>query len=160
MERVRNIRNRFNQGTQRRLENAGVQVVLAEASFVDSHTVTGGGVTVQAPIIVVNTGTSALVPEMPGLAGTPYLTNRNFFDLQTLPPRLLVIGGGYIGLELGQGLARLGSQTQMIMRGDRILAQEEAEVSQTLAEAFQQEGIGLHFQVGRCGIGDASGRCL
>lgn len=147
MERVRGIRSQFNQGTKQRLESAGVKVVCAEASFIGERLVRGGEVTVQAPIVVINTGTSSLIPEISGLAGTPYLTNRNFFDLQELPPRLLVIGGGYIGLELGQGLARLGSQTQIIVRGDRLLGQEEFDVSETLAEAFQQDGIGLHFNV-------------
>jgi pyruvate/2-oxoglutarate dehydrogenase complex dihydrolipoamide dehydrogenase (E3) component len=146
MERVRSIRSQFNQGVKQRLERAGVRVVCAEAAFT-GRTVSGGGVTVQAPIVVINTGTSSTIPNIPGLAGTPYLTNRNFFDLQTLPPRLLVIGGGYIGLELGQGLARLGSQTHLIVRGDRLLAQEEPEVSATLAEAFQQDGISLHSNV-------------
>lgn len=146
MERVRSIRSQFNQGVKQRLERAGVRVVCAEAAFT-GRTVSGGGVTVQAPIVVINTGTSSTIPNIPGLAGTPYLTNRNFFDLQTLPPRLLVVGGGYIGLELGQGLARLGSQTHLIVRGDRLLAQEEPEVSATLAEAFQQDGISLHFNV-------------
>lgn len=145
MERVRGIRDSFSQGVKRRLESANVKVVCAEASFAGDRTVTGGDTTVQAPLVVINTGTSSLIPKISGLAGTPYLTNRNFFDLQELPPRLLVIGGGYIGLELGQGLARLGSQTQMIVRGDRVLTQEESEVSETLAEALQQDGIQLHF---------------
>ena len=145
MKRVRAIRDQFNQGSQRRLESAGVEIICAEASFTGKGMVTGGDRTVQAPIVVINTGTSSLIPPLPGLAGTPYLTNRNFFDLQTLPPRLLVIGGGYIGLELGQGLARLGSETHLLVRGDRLLAQEEPEVSETLAAAFQQDGISLHF---------------
>lgn len=146
MQRVRGIRDSFNQGVKKRLESAGVRVVCAEASFTGERTVTGGGVSVQAPIVVINTGTSALIPKITGLAGTPYLTNHNFFDLQELPPRLLVIGGGYIGLELGQGLARLGSQTHLIVRGDRLLSNEEPEVSQTLAEAFKRDGIELHLQ--------------
>lgn len=147
MERVRGIRNSFNQGIHKRLDNAGVKIVCAEASFVGERTVKGGDVTVQAPLVIVNTGTSSLIPDIPGLAGTPYLTNRNFFDLKALPPRLLVIGAGYIGLELGQGLARLGSQTHLIVRGDRVLDREEADVSKVLAEALKQDGIGLHFGV-------------
>ncbi|NJP12633.1 MAG: FAD-dependent oxidoreductase [Leptolyngbyaceae cyanobacterium RU_5_1] len=147
MERVRGIRDRFNQGVHRRLEGAGVQMVCAEASFTGERTVKGGDVTVQAPLVVINTGTAALIPKIPGLAETPYLTNRNFFDLKELPPRLLVVGAGYIGLELGQGLARLGSETHLIVRGDRVLGQEEADVSDTLAEAFEQDGISLHYQV-------------
>ncbi len=145
MERVRRIRDSFNQGTQRRLHDAGVKVVCAEASFTGERTVTGGDVTVQAPLVVINTGTSSLILDIPGLAGTPYLTNRNFFDLKELPPRLLVIGAGYIGLELGQGLARLGSETHMIVRGDRVLNHEEPDVSEVLAEALRRDGIQLHF---------------
>ncbi|MEG4589957.1 FAD-dependent oxidoreductase [Microcoleus sp. MOSTC5] len=147
MERVRGIRSDFNQGIRKRLETAGVKVICAEASFVGERTVKGGDVTVQAPLVIINTGTSSLIPEIPGLAGTPYLTNRNFFDLNTKPARLLVIGGGYIGLELGQGLARLGSQTHLIVRGSRLLDREEADVSEVLAEAFKQDGIDLNFGV-------------
>ena len=145
MERVQDIRSQFNQGVQKRLEGAGVKVVCTEAAFVGERMVTGGGVAVQAPIVVINTGTSSSIPDLPGLAGTPYLTNRNFFDLKQLPPRLIVIGGGYIAMELGQGMAQLGSKTELIVRGDRLLAQEEADVSSVMAEAFDRNGIGLHF---------------
>jgi len=147
MQRVRGIRDSFHQGVRTRLESAGVRIVCAEASFIAPRSVAGGDLEVQAPIVVINTGTSALIPDIPGLANTPYLTNRNFFDLQTLPPRLLVIGGGYIGLELGQGIARLGSQTQIIVRGDRVLDREESEVSEVLVTALEQDGVQLHFKV-------------
>ncbi|MEH2247831.1 FAD-dependent oxidoreductase [Nostoc sp.] len=145
MERVRSIRNSWHQGVQKRLDEAGVRVVYAEASFTGERTVTGSNVTVQAPLIVINTGTSAAIPNIPGLAGTPYLTNRNFFDLQKLPPGLLVIGAGYISLELGQGLARLGSETDIIVRGSHLLDHEEPDVSETLAEALKRDGIQIHF---------------
>ncbi len=147
MKRVRDIRGSFNSGVKTRLENAGVKVIKAEASFTAEGTVTGGGSTFQAPLIVINTGTSPLIPDIPGLVGTPYLTNLNFFDLQSLPPRTLVMGAGYIGLELGQGLARLGSEIHMIVRGDRVLSQEEPDVSEVLAQALKRDGINLHFNV-------------
>jgi pyruvate/2-oxoglutarate dehydrogenase complex dihydrolipoamide dehydrogenase (E3) component len=145
MERVRGIRSEFNQGVARRLVDAGVRVVCAQAAFTGDRTVSGGDLTVQAPLVVINTGTASILPEIPGLAGTPYLTNRNFFDMQQLPPRLLVVGGGYIALELGQGMARLGSQTELIVRGDRLLDREDADVSNVMAEALQRDGIGIHF---------------
>jgi dihydrolipoamide dehydrogenase len=145
MERVRSIRDRFNHGVQERLEKAGVRVVCAEASLTGERIVTGGDISVQAPIVVINTGTSSFIPDLPGLAGTPHLTNRNFFELRALPPRLLVIGGGYIGLELGQRLARLGSQTQLIVRGDRVLDREAPEASEVLVQALEQDGIQFHF---------------
>ncbi len=147
MERVRGIRDRFNQGVSQRLEGAGVKVVHAEASFVGDRTVMGGDTTVQAALITIDTGTSSVIPDIPGLAGTPYLTNRNFFDIKTLPPRLLVIGAGYIGLELGQGMARLGSETHLIVRGDRVLDREELDVSKVLVEALEQDGVRFHFGV-------------
>jgi pyruvate/2-oxoglutarate dehydrogenase complex dihydrolipoamide dehydrogenase (E3) component len=87
MERVRGIRNSFNQGVHKRLESADVNVICAEAAFVGDRTISGGGLTVQAPLVIINTGTSSLIPDISGLAGTPYLTNRNFFDLKALPPR-------------------------------------------------------------------------
>ncbi len=145
MQRVRSIRDSFNQGIHKRLEDAGVEVVFAEASFIGEKTVKGGDFVVQAPTVVINTGTSALVPPIPGLAGTPYLTNRNFFEFKELPPRVIVIGGGYISLELGQGLARLGSLTQIVVRGSRLLSNEEPEVSETMLQALEQDGIKLHF---------------
>jgi pyruvate/2-oxoglutarate dehydrogenase complex dihydrolipoamide dehydrogenase (E3) component len=145
MERVRGIRSEFHQGVERRLADAGVKVVCAQAAFTGDRTVSGGDLTVQAPLVVINTGTSSILPDIPGLAGTPYLTNRNFFDLQQLPPRLLVVGGGYIGMELGQGMARLGSQTELIVRGDRLLDREDADVSNVMAEALDRDGIKIHF---------------
>ncbi|MBC8120996.1 MAG: FAD-dependent oxidoreductase [Gemmatimonadaceae bacterium] len=145
MERVRSIRSTFNAGIERRLADAGVQVIYAEASFTDAHTLSGGGTTVSAPLIVLNTGTSPLLPDIPGLAGMPVLTNENFFDLKTLPECTLVLGGGYIGLELGQGLARLGSEVHILHRGERLLDHEEPDVGDVLAEAFRQDGMHLHL---------------
>lgn len=147
MERVRGIRGRFNAGVEKRMESAGVKVIRAEASFTGERIVTGGGVSFQAPWVVINTGTSPFIPDIPGLVGAPYLTNLNFFDLHQLPPRTLVMGAGYIGLELGQGLARLGSETHIILRGDRILSNEEPDVSEILAESLKQDGMKLHFGV-------------
>jgi pyruvate/2-oxoglutarate dehydrogenase complex dihydrolipoamide dehydrogenase (E3) component len=145
MDRVRGIRSQFDRGVKQRLEAAGVNIVYAEAAFTGERTVTGGDRTITSPIVVINTGTSASIPELPGLAGTPYLTNRNFFDLQQLPSQTIVIGGGYIAMELGQGLAQLGSQVDLIVRDDRLLAHEEADVSSVMAAAFDRDRVGLHL---------------
>jgi pyruvate/2-oxoglutarate dehydrogenase complex dihydrolipoamide dehydrogenase (E3) component len=146
MTRVRGVRDEFNQSVSQRLADAGVKVVRAEAVFTGDRTVSGGDMTVQAPLVVINTGTSSTLPDVPGLAGTPYLTNRNFFDIQQLPPRLLVVGGGYIALELGQGMARLGARTELIVRGSRLLDREDEDVSTVMAEALKRDGIGVHFK--------------
>src|ERR1700757_2154150 len=94
MNRLRSIVASFRDGDERRLAQAGVEVIHGEASFTGERIVSGGGVDVTAPLIVINTGTSASIPDVPGLSDTPCLTNATFFSQTTLPKRFLVIGGG------------------------------------------------------------------
>ncbi|RIH82587.1 Mercuric reductase [Calidithermus terrae] len=145
MERVRGYPEASSRGVEGRLEQAGVRLVRAEARFVGERRVEGGGVRAQAPVVLIDTGTSPLEPEIPGLAGTPYLTSDNFWELRERPGRVLVLGGGYVGLELGQGLARLGCEAHILDRNDRVLAREEPEVSEVLQEALEADGVELHL---------------
>ena len=91
--------------------------------------------------IVIATGTTALVPPVAGLAGTPYWTNREAVEAETLPETLLVLGGGAIGLELSQVMARFGAQVTVIEGSDRLLAMEEPESSGTAAAALAADGV-------------------
>jgi dihydrolipoamide dehydrogenase len=147
MDRVRGIVRSTNQRVERRLQRAGVHVVRAEASFSGQRCVRGGGVEVVAPVVVINTGKAPLIPGIPGLAGTPYLDYTTFWNLRELPKRILLLGGGYVGIELGQGMARLGSEVHVIDTRDRIVAAEEPEVSDLLAEALKEDGVSLHLGV-------------
>src|ERR1700681_4530561 len=85
MNRVRGIRDEFTANVEKRLREAGVEIVRAQASFSGPRMVTDGNGTLSAPVIVINTGTTAVVPPIPGLAGTPFLTNANFFDFTEMP---------------------------------------------------------------------------
>ncbi len=152
MERVRKIRQDFVDGVKRRLDKANVEVVHAEATLGEDGVVRAGDIEATARRIVINTGTTARIPRIVGLAGTPYLTNANFFDLRELPRRTAVLGGGYIGLELGQGLARLGSQVHLIHRGKRPLDHEEPEIGDTLTTALERDGIELRMQTELRGV--------
>jgi len=145
MNRVRKIRDRFEKDVESRLANAKVEIVRASASFSGARTVTAGDISVSAPIVVIDTGTTALVPNISGLAGTPYLTNHNIFDLRVQPKRLLVLGAGYIGLELGQGMARLGSEVHVIDTNSRVLAREAADASEALQTSLLRDGMKLHL---------------
>jgi dihydrolipoamide dehydrogenase len=145
MERVRSIRDEFMHFIGSKLDAAGVRVVHAQARFTGTRTVAAGDETFSAPLIVINTGTTAFEPDIPGLAGTPYLTNENIFDLTALPRRVLVMGGGYIGLELGQGLARAGAQVDIVEHNPRVLAREEPEASMILEGCLREDGIRLHL---------------
>ena len=145
MDRVRAIRDEFMDGVEKKVAAAGIRVVRAEASFSGERIVTAGGEQFEAPLILIDTGTSPLVPLVHGLAGTPYMTNLDFFDQRTLPKRLLVMGGGYIGLELGQGMARCGSEVHVVDSNARVLAREEPDVSDALAQGLLADGVSLHL---------------
>ena len=147
MERTRGVAGSTSNRLKERVEKAGVRLIHAEASFTGERTVTGGDITVESPLIVINTGKSPFIPLIPGLEATPCLNYINFWDMREMPQRMLVIGGGYIGVELGQGMARLGSKTHIIEKMDRIIAFEEPDVSQVLTEELEKDGIQFHLGV-------------
>ena len=146
MNRLRGIVASFREGTQRRLTHAGVEIIHGEAAFAGERIVRGGGVEVTAPLIIINTGTSPAIPNVAGLADTPCLTNTTFFSQTTLPKRFLVLGAGYVGLELGQGMARVGSAVDIFHHHDRALNSEEADVSALLQASLNEDGIKVHLK--------------
>lgn len=145
MERVRAMVRTWTEGIQTRLREAGVRMVHAEARFSGRRAVTGGDVTVEAPLVVINTGASPMVPPIDGLRATPYLTYETFWQLRDLPRRTVVLGAGYSGLELGQGMARLGSAVHLVDTHDRPIHTEEVDVSRALGKALFDDGVTFHL---------------
>lgn len=109
--------------------------------------VEAGSRTLHAPMVLLNTGTRAFVPTIPGLAETPYLDNESLLKLRELPRKLVIIGGGYISLEMGQIFRRLGSEVSIIEIGARLTAREDEDVSSAIADMLRAEGIELHMGV-------------
>ncbi len=125
-----------------RLERAGVTFVRGHARLAGERTVEVGGRRFTARRgVVLNTGTAPAVPPVPGLAGTPYWTNRDAVRAESLPVSLAVIGGGAIGAELAQAFARFGVRVTVLEVAPRLLAPEEPEASALVAEVFGREGI-------------------
>ena len=89
---------------------------------------------------MINSGTSPAVPPIPGLAGTPYWTNREIIETQDVPPSLLVLGGGAIGAELAQVFARFGSQVTIVEALGQLLPLEEPESRRTAREGLHGRG--------------------
>lgn len=141
MDRVRGLVSEWHSGVEKHLADAHVDVVMHEATFSGPTTIEAGGESYTAPIVVINTGARPSIPPIAGLAQTPYLTSDNFFEQTTMPQRLAVIGGGYIGLELGQGMARCGVTVHIIDDGDRLLAREEQATSDVLERALLADGM-------------------
>lgn len=133
-----------------RYTQLGVDVVQGHARLVDPWTVeiqlNGGGTRrLSARSIVIAAGARPFVPPLPGLDEVGYLTSdtlwESFSQLDDIPRRLVVLGGGPIGSELAQALARLGAQVSQVETGDRILAREDAEVSELVKQSLQADGV-------------------
>jgi len=125
---------------------AGDEVILGDGKFVAPRTLRvtlrdGGERTLTADHVFVNVGTHATVPDTPGLREAKPLTHIEALDLQRRPEHLIVLGGGYVGLELGQALRRLGSRVTLIARGSQLASQEDADVAQAILQLFRDEGI-------------------
>ncbi len=110
----------------------------------NKDTVQAGDVVMSAPLIVINTGKSSVAPAIPGLDTVNYLTYESFWELAELPQRILVVGGGYVGVELGQGLVRLGCETHIIEPSPRIISREEEDVSRIITQALRKDGAHIH----------------
>lgn len=124
-----------------RFAGLGVQVIAGPARFTDPAAVTvDGSAIVQARRFVIATGSLPAIPPIPGLSDTPHLTNETIFDLRELPSHLVVIGGGSVGLELGQAFRRLGAQVTVI-EAARPLARDDAECAEIVIDALLREGV-------------------
>jgi pyruvate/2-oxoglutarate dehydrogenase complex dihydrolipoamide dehydrogenase (E3) component len=131
------------QDSVERFEGLGVAVLRAEAKFTGAAEVKAGGTRVQARRFVVATGSQPVVPPLPGLAEVDYLTNETVFALDRLPARLIVVGGGPIGCELGQAFRRLGSEV-VIVELATILPNDDPELGELVRLSLRAEGVELH----------------
>ncbi|MGH7170830.1 MAG: mercuric reductase [Gemmataceae bacterium] len=148
MQRMRRLRAGISHhDSAERFHDLDVDVFLAAARFTGSDTVEAGGETLSFTRAVIATGTRPTALDLPGLAEVGFLTNDSIFDLTELPSRLVVVGGGPIGCELGQAFRRFGSDVHLVNRGDRLLAKEEPEASALLRSRLEREGVHLHLGV-------------
>jgi pyruvate/2-oxoglutarate dehydrogenase complex dihydrolipoamide dehydrogenase (E3) component len=129
---------------------SGDELVFGEGTFVEPRTVhvalrdgerDGGERTLTADRVFVDLGTHATLPDLPGLREAKPLTHIEALDLQRRPEHLIVLGGGYVGLELSQALRRLGSRVTLIERSSQLVFNEDADVSQAIVQLFRDEGI-------------------
>jgi pyruvate/2-oxoglutarate dehydrogenase complex dihydrolipoamide dehydrogenase (E3) component len=126
-----------------------LELVLGEATFVDPHTVevrlaAGGRRRFEAPRIFVNTGTRPRVPALAGLDTVPFLDSTTVMELAEVPDHLLILGGGFIGLEFAQMFRRFGAHVSVVEQGAGIAGGEDDDVAAALMELLQEEGITFH----------------
>ncbi len=142
-----------------RLEGAGARFVRGRGVLAGDGRVVVDGTTYTATKgIVINTGTAPAAPPIPGLADTPYWTNRDVVQLTELPASLVVIGGGAIGCELAQVMALFGVRVTLVELADRLVALEEPEASEALESAFAESGIQVLTGADIASVSYADGR--
>ncbi len=124
-----------------RYTDLGVNVIQGEATIIDPYRVEVNGEVLTTRNIIVATGAKPFVPEIPGLESVAYLTSDTLWEIEELPEKLIVLGGGPIGSELCQAFARLGSQVTLVESADRILNREDEEVSTLVMENFIADNV-------------------
>ncbi|HEX9759338.1 MAG TPA: mercuric reductase, partial [Candidatus Acidoferrales bacterium] len=142
VERKNKIVESFRSGQQRRVDDRpSLDLYRAQARFTGAHTLEVNGSTLESQRIFINVGTSPSIPGIDGLDQAGYLTNASIMELAEAPEHLIVIGGGYIGLEFGQMFRRFGSRVTVIHHGDRLLTREDLDVVEEMKKALEGEGI-------------------
>lgn len=146
-KRKRDIVDSFRNGSQSRIEKtANLELIFGDASFSGSKTVSvrlqdGGYRTLSARYIFINAGTRASRPKLDGLDNVPFLDNASIMELDAVPDHLLILGGGYIGLEFGQLFRRLGSRVTIVQSARQLLMGEDPDIAEEVAHILQQDGV-------------------
>ncbi len=142
MQRQAAIVEQFRGGLVKRLEGIdNLAIYREEARFEGPHAVRVGDEVIEGERIFINTGARAYVPDIPGLDAVDYLDNAGMLRLDELPQHLLILGGGYIGLEFGQAFRRFGSDVTIIEAGPRLIGREDADISEAVRGILENEGV-------------------
>jgi pyruvate/2-oxoglutarate dehydrogenase complex dihydrolipoamide dehydrogenase (E3) component len=145
MDRVKGVIEKIQQhDSEERFCGLGAKVVFGNSSFLDAHSVTLDGKSITAKSWIIATGSSPALPPVAGLAAVPYWTNETILNQRKLPARLIVLGGGPIGLELAQAFARLGSQVTIVEFMDQIIGPEDADLAAILEKQLKEEEIEIY----------------
>ncbi|MBI4213780.1 MAG: mercuric reductase [Chloroflexi bacterium] len=151
-ERKQAIVESWRNGSQRRIEGTeGVDLIFGEGRFVGPKTIgiqlkDGGVRTIDAQSIFINAGARPERPPIPGLDSIPALDSTSIMELDTVPEHLVVLGGGYVGLEFGQMFRRFGSEVTIVQRASRLAEREDPDVAEELAKILREDGIEILLQ--------------
>ncbi|WP_455235319.1 dihydrolipoyl dehydrogenase family protein [Thiogranum longum] len=144
-EHVRSVIERIQQHDDpERFRAYGCEVIFGHAEFIDSHSIQVGDRRIAGRRFVIATGSGPFIPPIDGLEDAGFITNETLFSLRQLPGRLVVLGGGPVGLEMAQAFSRLGSHVTIVERLPHLLPHEDPELAESLRELLQAEGIIIH----------------
>jgi pyruvate/2-oxoglutarate dehydrogenase complex dihydrolipoamide dehydrogenase (E3) component len=148
----------FRGGRQKQVDKrANLRLHRGHARFVGTHQLMAGEDLLESEKVFIDTGCRPSTPEIPGLETVPYLTNESAMQLTTLPEHLLILGGGYIGLEFGQMFRRYGSRVTVLHTGKQIISREDPETAAELQRALEVEGIQFLLNTRTTGVANKNG---
>ncbi len=144
--RKEKITGEFREGLRQKIKSTpNLEYIEGQASFSGKKELEikgpAGDRYLKGDKIFINTGTEPRIPDLPGLDNIPYLTNLDIMDLKDLPSHLLIIGGGFVGLEMAQMFHRFGSRVTVLQRSSQLLPSEDEDVASSLQEILKEEGI-------------------
>jgi pyruvate/2-oxoglutarate dehydrogenase complex dihydrolipoamide dehydrogenase (E3) component len=141
-QRKRDIVTSFRGGSEQGIANTpGLDLIIGEARFSGPRTMQVSGSELHAELIFINTGARPSKPPIAGLDQVPSLDSTSIMELDAVPEHLLVLGGGYVGLEFGQMFRRFGSAVTIVQRGPRLLGREDADVADAVADILRDDGV-------------------
>ena len=164
-ERKRRMVSHWNNVYLENYKKSGAEFILGSGRFVSPKTIEtilpeGRTRRLRGRNVIINTGTRAMRESIPGIADAQPLTHIEALELDQLPEHLLIIGGGYVGLELAQAMRRFGSKVTVLDRNSRLMHREDDDVSEALQQLFQDEGIEFVPNVKVRRISGTSGQSL
>jgi pyruvate/2-oxoglutarate dehydrogenase complex dihydrolipoamide dehydrogenase (E3) component len=149
-QRKREVVDMFSTGSERGMQrHPTLELIFGEANFVGPHEVEvrlsdGGTRRLAADKIFINAGARPSVPPIPGLDMVPYLDSTSIMELGEVPEHLVVLGGGFIGLEFAQMFRRFGAEVTIIERADQIAGREDEDVAEAITRILREDGIAVH----------------
>lgn len=149
--RKRDVVASFRKGDEERIVDGGVDLIMGEASFTGPRSLlvklnSGKTLELEADTVFIDTGTRPSSPRLEGLDSVTHYDSTSIMELDTVPTHLLVLGGGYIGLEFAQMFRRFGSEVTVINRGKHLLSKEDADVADAIAGILKEDGIEVLFE--------------
>jgi pyruvate/2-oxoglutarate dehydrogenase complex dihydrolipoamide dehydrogenase (E3) component len=143
-ERKRAIVKQWREGSEKSLKD--VDIIHGEGSFLGPKQIlvrlnSGGQLTLTADLVVIDTGLSPAIPSIPGLDQVPFLDNASVMELDQLPEHLLILGGGYIGLEFAQMFRRFGSRITVVQDSAQLLPHEDEDIAEAITKILREDGI-------------------
>lgn len=150
-QRKRGIVEQFRSGSRRSIDQIdGLDLIESEAAFVDEKTIevprsNGSTQILRGGYIVINTGERPFIPPIEGLEAADYLDSTSIMELDTVPDHLIILGGGYVGLEFAQMFRRFGSEVTVLQRGEQVLPHESSDVAGGVADILRDDGIDLRL---------------